>query len=172
MSFSFDASVGTARDAVTALDAILAKAEAAPNAASLPEKRIHDMLPLVFQVHMVTDLSQKMAAHLSGSESLALDRDLKTLAEMRARVAQVQGLLAKAQREPVDAHMAKIVPLELGPDKTIQVPGSAYAYGYGLPNIFHLTTAYDILRKESVPLGKIDYVAPFAKTHMPHELPA
>lgn len=33
------------------------------------------------------------------------------------------------------------------------------------PNLyFHLVTAYDILRKEGVPLGKTDYLGPFMAT--------
>lgn len=33
---------------------------------------------------------------------------------------------------------------------------------WATPNLyFHLVTAYDILRKEGVPLGKTDYLAPF-----------
>jgi uncharacterized protein len=35
----------------------------------------------------------------------------------------------------------------------------AFLMGFSLPNFyFHATTAYDILRKEGVPLGKRDYL--------------
>lgn len=34
--------------------------------------------------------------------------------------------------------------------------------GISQPNVFfHLVTAYDILRKQGVPLGKLDYLSPF-----------
>lgn len=38
--------------------------------------------------------------------------------------------------------------------------GAAYAHTVVLPMVyFHVTTAYGILRKEGVPLGKRDYFA-------------
>ncbi|KAH0598294.1 hypothetical protein MHUMG1_03591 [Metarhizium humberi] len=51
MSYTlYDGSIATAQDNLTSLKAILKKAEAAPNAASLPDARIYeDMLPLSFQ---------------------------------------------------------------------------------------------------------------------------
>lgn len=37
--------------------------------------------------------------------------------------------------------------------------GLTYVQSYGLPNFFfHVTTAYAILRKEGVPVGKLDYL--------------
>lgn len=41
------------------------------------------------------------------------------------------------------------------------------------PNLyFHLVTAYDILRSKGVPLGKIDYLAPFGGDYLPRPPPA
>lgn len=43
----------------------------------------------------------------------------------------------------------------------------AYVTGYAIPNLFfHLVTAYNILRKEGIPLGKIDYLTPFIRKHV------
>lgn len=37
-----------------------------------------------------------------------------------------------------------------------------YLLNFVLPNFFfHLTTAYDILRNQGVPLGKMDYLGSF-----------
>ena len=38
--------------------------------------------------------------------------------------------------------------------------GRDFLLGFSIPNfLFHVTTAYDILRAEGVPLGKADYLA-------------
>lgn len=49
-------------------------------------------------------------------------------------------------------------PIAGGRKMTLQ----AFIRDLALPNVFfHLVTAYDILRKQGVPLGKMDYLAPF-----------
>ncbi|PHH62810.1 hypothetical protein CDD81_6702 [Ophiocordyceps australis] len=165
----YDSSVIMARDALKSLSTILKKGEAAPNAASLPEARIHpDMLPLTFQVYTVTDLAQKMLARVSGTEPLTLEKDLKTFADMHARIDQVLELLADADQEAINKRVDEIVPLNLGPNKLINVPARVYVNAYGLTNLFfHLVTAYDIMRKEGVPLGKLDYLGAFMGSHIP-----
>lgn len=169
MSYTlYDASIPVARDALKALSAILKKGEAAPNAASLPAATIHpDMKPLSFQVHVATDLAQKMHARLTGAEPATLENNLETFADFHARIAETEALLAKADRDTVNKRAGENVPLGLGPGKTVHIPGAAYVNSYGLPNVFfHLTTAYDILRKEGVPLGKMDYLSPFVAQYL------
>ncbi|PHH77522.1 hypothetical protein CDD82_3477 [Ophiocordyceps australis] len=165
----YDTSVVIPRDALKSLSAILKKAEAAPNAASLPEARIHpDMLPLTFQVYTVTDIAQKMVSRVSGREPVLLERDLKTFADMHARIHQVLELLADADKDAINKRVDDIVPFNLGPTKMAQAPAGAFVNGYGLPNLFfHLVTAYDILRKEGIVLGKMDYLTSFMTNIMP-----
>lgn len=41
----------------------------------------------------------------------------------------------------------------------VKFTGLTYLQAFGLPNFFfHVTTAYDILRKEGVPVGKLDFL--------------
>jgi len=43
----------------------------------------------------------------------------------------------------------------------VKFNGQAYLLQFGIPNFFfHLTTAYDILRQQGVPLSKLDYIGP------------
>ncbi|POR38689.1 Uncharacterized protein TPAR_01110 [Tolypocladium paradoxum] len=171
MSYSlYDASIPLARDSLKSLSAILKKGEAAPNAASLPEASIYaDMKPLSFQVHVVTDIAQKILARLTGKEPVLLENNLKTFADFHARIAQVEELLAEADKDTINDYAGKDVPVGLA-GRTVHMPGAAYVNGYGLPNLFfHLTTAYDILRKEGVPLGKIDYLTAFIAQYVTWE---
>ncbi|KAH0599076.1 hypothetical protein MHUMG1_03191 [Metarhizium humberi] len=169
MSYTlYDGSIATAQDNLTSLKAILKKAEAAPNATSLPDARIHeDMLPLSFQVHVVSDIAQKMVARSTGAEPQKLENDLKTFDDFYKRIDQVQDLLTKTDKEVVNKRVGDLVPIGLGPGKNAELPSHAYVTGYAIPNLFfHLVTAYNILRKEGVPLGKMDYLTPFIGKHV------
>ena len=47
----------------------------------------------------------------------------------------------------------------MGPGKTLELSATGYVNGWLVPNLFfHMTTAYNILRKEGVELGKLDYL--------------
>lgn len=164
MSYSlYDATVPMAKNALKALTKILKLGEAAPNSASLLDARIYpDMLPLSFQIKMVTDTSTKLVARLHGTEPHAWEGDLNNFADCYARISKAEEILAAADKEVINQRQGEIVSLSMGSKGTFQMTGSNYAAGYALPNIFfHLTTAYNILRKEGVPVGKESYIEPF-----------
>lgn len=53
----YDASIVPVKHSLESLKSILTKAETASNASQFPEARIHpDMLPLAFQIHMITNV--------------------------------------------------------------------------------------------------------------------
>jgi hypothetical protein len=169
MSFTlYDASVAAAKDAVASLRNILKKAESAPNSASFPESRIYeDMLPLSFQVFFVTDVAQKTVARCTGVEPVQFENDLKTFEDFYKRIEQVQEILDKADKEIVNKRIGETVTIGLGPGKTGDLATHAYVTGYAVPNLFfHLVTAYNILRKEGVPLGKTDFLGSFLGKHI------
>ncbi|RSL72443.1 hypothetical protein CEP53_001078 [Fusarium sp. AF-6] len=160
----YDSAILLAKDALNSLSAILKKAETHPNASTFPNAKLaEDMLPLSFQVHCVTDVSQKIVARTTGVEPLSLNRDnFDTFEAFHTRIAQVLEIVEKADREVVNKREGEIVTLGLGPGKSAQLASRDYVNGYALPNLFfHLTTTYAILRKEGVPLGKQDYQTPF-----------
>ncbi|KAL6875165.1 hypothetical protein J3F83DRAFT_730125 [Trichoderma novae-zelandiae] len=164
MSYSlYDASVPLAKNALKALANILQKAEAAPNGASLLAARIHpDMLPLTFQVKMVTDTATKLVARLTGTEPHAWEGEIETYADCHARIAKAEEILASANKDVVNQRQNELVSVGMGSLGTFQMTGPSYINGYVLPNLFfHLSTAYNILRKEGVPLGKTDYLTSF-----------
>lgn len=165
----YDASISVATDVVQSLKDLLKLGEASPQGASLPTATIHeDMKPLTFQVFSVTDIAQKVVARTSGTEPLALEKDLVTYEDMYKRIALVQDLLAKADKDLINSRAGEIVTLGLGVGKTAEMSAGAYVNGYALPNMFfHVVTAYNILRKEGVTLGKMDYLSSFIGKHLP-----
>ncbi|KAG5944934.1 hypothetical protein E4U53_006790 [Claviceps sorghi] len=164
----YDASIPLTKEALEALKAVLKKGSEAPNAASLPEARlIQDMLPLSFQVHFVTDLAQKLVARATGTEPLTFENNLQTFDEFFQRIDKVQDILAKADKEIINKRVDETVTIGLGPGKEGQMVIRNYLSGFILPNLFfHVTTAYNIMRKEGVPLGKMDYLTPFLTKHV------
>ncbi|KAG5919526.1 hypothetical protein E4U61_000795 [Claviceps capensis] len=164
----YDASISLTQEAVESLKSILKKGAEAPNAASLPEARIfEDMLPLSFQVHFTTDLAQKLVARTSGTEPLTFENNLKTFDEFFDRIDKTLEVLAKADKDVVNKRVDEIVTFGMGPTKEGKLPIRHYLSGFILPNLFfHIITAYNIMRKEGVPLGKLEYLAPFLNKHM------
>ena len=164
MSYSlYDATIPLAQNALKALTNILKLGEAAPNGASLLSARIHpDMLPLTFQVKMVTDTTTKLAARLTGTEPHAWEGEIETYADCYARIAKAEEILATADKDVINKRQNELVTLGMGSAGTFEMPGAHYLNGYALPNVFfHLSTAYNIMRKEGVPLGKQAYLESF-----------
>ena len=58
MAYSiYDASILPVKHSLESLKAILKKSEASEKASDFPETRLHpDMLPLAFQIHMITNV--------------------------------------------------------------------------------------------------------------------
>lgn len=160
----YDASISVAKDALNSLSAIVAKAESSPAAASIPKASIHpDMLNFSFQIHISTQTIAKMAARVTGTEPVELENNLETFDAIKARIADVQKKVEGISRDAVNSRENETVPVGLGKGKPDgKLKSWEYVHGYAIPNIyFHVTTAYNIVRKEGVEIGKMDYLVPF-----------
>ncbi|CAG7554709.1 unnamed protein product [Fusarium equiseti] len=165
MSYTlYDAAVLHTKEALNSLSNILKKAESHANASSFPTAKLApDMLDLNFQVFFTVDTAQKIVARTTGTEPLSLSRDECTNFEQyHALIAKALDVIEKADKELVEKRAAEVVTIGLGPGKSADMKCRDYVQGYGIPNVFfHLTTAYAILRKEGVELGKQDYIGAF-----------
>jgi hypothetical protein len=87
---------------------------------------------------------------------------LKTYADFHERIETVLEVLNKADKEIVNLYGDMLEATNMGPEKAVEMSGAIYAHSIVLPNIyFHVVTAYGILRKEGVPLRKLDYYTGF-----------
>ncbi len=116
-----------------------------------------DMFPLVRQVQIACDNAKGAVARLAGVDMPKFDDTEKTFAELYARIDKtldfVQSVPESAFAEAAD----RKVTLPYFPDK--YMTGFDYAREYVIPNfLFHVVTAYAIVRKEGVSIGKADYV--------------
>ncbi|KAM3514687.1 hypothetical protein MY11210_001658 [Beauveria gryllotalpidicola] len=164
----YDYSINQAIEALDTSTVILKKAETAPNSASFLQARIHeDMLPLSFQVHFMSGCCTKLASRLLGEEPPKTEDNLKSFADFYARIAETRAVLEKLDRETINSRATEPVTFSLGPGKPAQANGVIYCTGYAIPNIyFHLMTIYNILRKEGVALGKVDFLRVFLGKHI------
>ncbi|KAJ4154490.1 hypothetical protein NW754_001439 [Fusarium falciforme] len=164
MSYSlYNSAIDLARDALVSLSQLLKIAETQPDASSLLSARLHDnMLPLTFQVFMVTDISQKIAAHATGAEPLTLDASLNSYESMQARIEEVLDIVGNVDEKLVNSLEDETRTVALDPVTKVQMKSRDFINGYALPNVFfHLSMTYAILRKENVSIGKRDYIGSF-----------
>ena len=117
-----------------------------------------DMLPFVSQVRIATDTAKGAAARLSGTELPKWPDDEVTFEDVHARIRKALDYLATFKPEQFEGAEDKPIEMKF-PNRTLNFSGREYVLGFVLPNFyFHVTTAYDILRHNGLPIGKLDYL--------------
>jgi len=118
-----------------------------------------DMAPFKFQVQSATDHSKFIVSRLSGRTAPAWPDDETTFEQLKARVRKALDYLKEFGEADLAGGDDRDLTLRIGgQDRTVK--GEAYFLNRGLPNFyFHVTTAYAILRKGGVPIGKGDFLA-------------
>ena len=165
MSLSmYHASVPVFIRALSNLADILKKAEAhcAANkidpAALLSFRLYPDMFNFTKQVQVACDHAKNGAARLAGVEAMDFPNTEQSFAELIARIYKVVSYLQTLSPEQIDGSEARDITVQRG--ETVNTyKGQEFLLQRALPNLFfHITTAYDILRHNGVPLGKKDYL--------------
>lgn len=154
---SFEQMLGT-------FDHLLTKAEADPRGEALMgEKLAEDMNPLATQVRFTTHQVVNTLNRLTGTTLPTQDSDHATIAEARAHIAETRELIRNAQPEAFVADDTT-VSFDLPNGMAFEMTAAEYVRDWSLPQFyFHIMTAYAILRKAGIPLGKADYVGYIAR---------
>lgn len=146
------------------LSAILDKAAAHAAATGVdPEsyvslRLIDDMHPFSKQVQIACDSAKLCASRLSGLDAPVMEDTETTIDQLKARIAATLDYLASIPREAIDGQEGRDVVLKF-PGGEWTFKGLDYVVGFAHPNFyFHKTTAYALLRKAGVPLGKRDFL--------------
>ena len=138
-----------------------AKDKGIPTSELVEAKLYPDMLPLSFQVQTASDTSKGAVARVAGTEPVSMKDNETTIEELQDRIARTIVVLKNVKQEDFEGKEDEEIILKLssGP-KTFT--GRNYFQHHSLPNfLFHVTTAYGILRSKGVPLGKKDYLKCF-----------
>ena len=117
-----------------------------------------DMRPLSAQIQFASDTSKFAMARLSGGSSPPMADTETTIAELRERIAKTVEYIKSVPASAIDGSEEREVVLKF-PNGEMKFTGLNYLTGFVLPNfLFHVTTAYAILRHNGVPLGKGDFL--------------
>ena len=165
MAYSlFDASIPVYLHMLKNLAAILDKAEAHAKAGGvdlqtyLDARLVPDMHSLVGQVQLASDAAKGGAARLAGVTPPSFPDTETTWAEVKARIAKTIAFIEGIKREQVEGREDAQIDIPT-PSRTLSFPGRDFVALFSLPNfLFHVTTAYALLRSKGVPLGKLDFL--------------
>ena len=157
----YDASIPVYLQMLRNLSAIMDKAEAQGGdlAAYMEARLAPDMHPFSRQIQMVSDAAKGGAARLAGVAPPSMPDTETTWAELKERLAKTIDFVSSIKPEQVNGDENRTVELPL-PGRTMTFTAKDFLFNFGLPNFFfHVTTAYGLLRKQGVPLGKMDFLA-------------
>ncbi|MFT7688820.1 MAG: hypothetical protein ACI9FB_004185 [Candidatus Azotimanducaceae bacterium] len=119
---------------------------------------IDDMHPLKRQIQMVTDTVRRVLCQLAEQETTSVEDTEETFAELQTRIDSTLQFIEAFDKTMLTGSEDKIITLPIG-DNGLELDGTTFLMGFALPNFyFHAATAYNILRKQGVDLGKMDFL--------------
>lgn len=160
----YDVSVPVFSERLRALALVLAKAEA--NATDrkidlqvfLDARLAPDMLKLTQQVQIATDFAKGASSRLAGREVPRYEDNEASFSELQARITKTRDYLAMFKPAEFEGSEERTITLKVG-GNDVELKGQKYLLDVALPNFyFHITTAYDILRHNGVPLSKGNFL--------------
>jgi hypothetical protein len=161
----FDVSIPVYTRMLGNLDHFLAKAEtfAAEEGvalSALAESSFgHGMANFIRQIQFASDAAKSGAARLAGVEPPSMADTETTFPELKQRIAKTLAYIATITPEQVNGDPNREIVLKF-PNGSMTFTALSFLTTFSLPNfIFHVTTAYDLLRSQGVPLGKMDFLA-------------
>jgi hypothetical protein len=150
----YSASVPVFKQLLSALSAILVKAESAVNNEMNPETLLHarlfpDMFDFTRQVQIATDFAKGVTARLAGLDVPVYKDNETTFAELQTRVTKTLQFISSIPAEKIDGSEEREIITRPGTPKEKKFNGQSYLLHYGLPQFFfHITTAYAIAKKQ------------------------
>jgi uncharacterized protein len=161
-------SVPVFKQLLTALKAILTQADAYTVANSiepdafLSARLYPNMFPLVKQVQIACDFARGISARLAGLAVPIYEGKEKSFADLDGLLVQTIEFLDGADSTKFEGSETNEIILRPGTPKEKKLSGQAYLSNYGLPQfLFHVTTAYAILRHNGLPVGKRDFMGAY-----------
>lgn len=146
-----------------ALDGVLGKTQEQVitkqlNETELLETRLtEDMFPLKKQVQVACDTAKGAASRLAGLEIPSHADEEQTIQELRARIAKTLEFLGTFSEDSFKDAAERQITLPYFPG--LYLTGWDYGREFVIPNfLFHVTTAYAILRMKGIEIGKADYI--------------
>ncbi len=167
-TYMYTTSIPVFKQLLNSLSVILTKAEAYATekkfkpTALLDARLYPDMLPLNRQVQIATDFAKSVSARLAYVEVPAYDDNEQTFAELQARISKTLSFIESLTPSQFEDSETLEIVLRPGTPKEKKMVGHTYLFNYGLPQfLFHVTTAYAILRHNGLEVGKVDFMGAY-----------
>lgn len=123
----------------------------------LNDRLVFDQFDLKKQVQVACDTAKNTAARIAGIDAPKFEDTEKTPEELLARIDKTIIFLQAIKPEQLIGKEETPIGIYYLPGK--HLPAFEYAVNQALPNFyFHVVTAYSILRKNGVDIGKGDYI--------------
>ena len=153
--------LGGLKDVLKKAELHAAEKKIDPNA--LLQARLYpDMFTLLRQVQVASDFAKSVSARLAGVDVPKLADDEQTFAHLEARIDTVLAFIGGLGEAAFNDAATREIITQAGTPKEKRFTGQSYLLNYGLPHFFfHVTTAYDVLRHNGVPLSKGDYIGTY-----------
>lgn len=117
-----------------------------------------DMFPLTRQVQIACDMGKFGVARLAGVEAPKFEDKEQSFEELRGRVGRTVDFIKGVPANAFEGSEDRLIKVPLR-DRTLEFKGLDYLARWVIPNaLFHVTTAYAILRHNGVELGKNDFL--------------
>jgi hypothetical protein len=160
----YSLSIPLFRRSLSSLSAILDKAAAHAqerkfDPAALLEARLYpDMFTFTRQVQLASDFAKGTAARLAGEAPPKYDDVEVGFDQLKARIARTIAFLDQFKPAQIDGSEERAIEIKTA-TRTLRFSGREFLAHFAVPNFFfHMTTAYDILRHNGVPVGKNDFL--------------
>ena len=119
----------------------------------------HGMANFARQIQLASDGAKSGGARLAGVDAPSMPDTETTFPELKERIAKTISFLETITREQVNGQENRSIVLTF-PGRSMEFIGQTFLLTFSMPNfIFHVTTAYALLRNQGVPLGKMDFLA-------------
>jgi len=117
-----------------------------------------DMFPFSRQVQITTDMAKGCAARLAGLTPPSYEDNETTMEELIQRLDNTLTFIQAFSANKINGTEDNEIILKLR-SREFKFTGRDYVVGFVTPNFFfHMTTAYNILRHNGVPIGKQDFL--------------
>jgi hypothetical protein len=157
----FTQMLGTLNDLLDKAEAHIEEKDLDPD--TLLKARLYpDMFPFLSQVQFSCDFVKGAMARLSGVDVPNYADTEQTIDELRARIQNTLDLIATFKKSEIDGQEGREINMAFG-NLQLSAGGQDYLIGFVIPSlVFHVTTAYGILRHNGVDIGKLDFLGKVA----------